>query len=80
MVSVMKKSNYRYAGFALLVAAVMFLYLNSGTMMHSNGMMRQNEGMSFNGWGWLMITGAVFIFMFSTFLLFRKGLLKAKHL
>jgi len=27
MVSVLKKSNYRYVAFALLVAAVMFLYL-----------------------------------------------------
>ncbi len=80
MVKVMNKTNYRFAGFTLLVAVVMFLFLDSGTVMNVDGMVRPNGWMSFHGWGWLITSGAIGIFIFITFLLFRKNLLRDKRL
>jgi hypothetical protein len=81
MGDVMNKTNYRFIGFALLVAVVMFLYLDGGAMMNgvTNGMIGRPGWMNFNSWGLLITSGTISVLILITFLLFRKNIFRGKN-
>ncbi len=82
MGEVMNETNYRFIGYALLVALVMFLYLDGGTVMNggTNGIMGQHDWMSFNEWGLPIKLGIIVFFILITFLLFKKSIFRVKDL